>query len=205
MSASYETETYKFPLFDPNDKPSWLNDWNQTMKALDAAIKAAANGVTPGVFQPLLKSGENIKTINGSSILGAGDLPIIPEVYYKTTPTTSSYPSSQFTTAFELTVDKPGIYLLNTNFVWNGINNLGVYMRILNNGNVTSPEVKINTSESNALTCYQHRIYNLPDEENPDGSSTAHIEVQIFPDGQDLNFDPAGNLSAMPVNLISQD
>lgn len=76
MSAKFSTSTYDLPLFDRNDKPGWLTDWNATMVKLDNAIKSAAEGVTPGTFQDTLVSGVNIKTINGESVLGAGNLEI---------------------------------------------------------------------------------------------------------------------------------
>lgn len=48
-------------------------DANKTSNVFYASIKAIYDwGV--GLFQPLLISGSNIKTINGSSLLGAGDL-----------------------------------------------------------------------------------------------------------------------------------
>lgn len=41
MSATNNTTYYNLPLFIGTDTPSWLGDWNNAMKALDAAI----NGV----------------------------------------------------------------------------------------------------------------------------------------------------------------
>ena len=42
MSSSQQTTNYQLPIFVAADKPSWLNDWNNAMRKLDAAIKTAS-------------------------------------------------------------------------------------------------------------------------------------------------------------------
>jgi ribosomal protein L9 len=40
MSASRVTPNFLLPLFDAEDKPSWLGDWNNTMAKIEAALNA---------------------------------------------------------------------------------------------------------------------------------------------------------------------
>jgi len=40
MAATNRTDNYNLPIFISSDIPTWLGDWNGTMRSLDAAIKA---------------------------------------------------------------------------------------------------------------------------------------------------------------------
>lgn len=40
MGASSLTQNVLLPVFADNDKPSWLGDWNNAMKKIDAAFAA---------------------------------------------------------------------------------------------------------------------------------------------------------------------
>lgn len=40
MAATNRTDNYNLPVFISTDIPTWLGDWNATMRALDSAIKA---------------------------------------------------------------------------------------------------------------------------------------------------------------------
>lgn len=42
-NATNATPNYGLPLFVATDKPAWLVDWNNTMSALDTALKAIAD------------------------------------------------------------------------------------------------------------------------------------------------------------------
>ena len=39
MAATNRTDNYNLPIFISSDIPTWLGDWNATMRSLDAAIK----------------------------------------------------------------------------------------------------------------------------------------------------------------------
>lgn len=101
MSATNKTTNYNLPLFISTDVPSWLGDWNGAMTSIDAAIKEASqsggssisvvqstgtsntavmsqNATTQALSakQATLVSGTNLKTINGQSLLGAGNVDV---------------------------------------------------------------------------------------------------------------------------------
>ena len=42
MSATNKTENYELPIYEANDKPTYLGDWNGTMNKLDSAIHDAS-------------------------------------------------------------------------------------------------------------------------------------------------------------------
>lgn len=73
MSSTNQTTHYQLPLFIASDKPAWLTDWNTAMIKIDELI---FNGIVPGDYQETLISGQNIKTIGGEDILGAGNINI---------------------------------------------------------------------------------------------------------------------------------
>lgn len=39
MSHTRETDNYNLPLYDPDDRPTWLGEWNETMEAIDTGLK----------------------------------------------------------------------------------------------------------------------------------------------------------------------
>lgn len=43
MSASQSTTNYNLPIFEPNDIPTWLGDWNSTMESIDELIHNASS------------------------------------------------------------------------------------------------------------------------------------------------------------------
>lgn len=40
MAATNRTDNYNLPIFISTDIPTWLGDWNSTMRSLDSAVKA---------------------------------------------------------------------------------------------------------------------------------------------------------------------
>lgn len=68
MSHSKQTEILKLPIFEPNDKPAWLGEWNETMSILDktqSSTDAEFNKITTRIDaqdQQILTLGENVNT-----------------------------------------------------------------------------------------------------------------------------------------------
>lgn len=113
MAASEHTQYYNLPVYQADDKTSWLTDFNGAMEKIDTAIHEAAqsgggssinvvqttgeseldvmsqNAVTNALQsnktsleeqisakQDQLISGTNMKTVNGQSLLGQGNVDV---------------------------------------------------------------------------------------------------------------------------------
>lgn len=80
MSATNKTEYYDLPQFEASDKPAWLTDFNNAMATIDAALHAISESNTE----------IDLKTINGESLLGTGDISLQTPLTIDTAPTENS-------------------------------------------------------------------------------------------------------------------
>lgn len=80
MSATNKTEYYELPQFEASDKPAWLTDFNNAMATIDTALHAISESNTE----------IDLKTINGESLLGTGNIPVQTPLTIDTAPTENS-------------------------------------------------------------------------------------------------------------------
>lgn len=70
FNATNSTPYYNLPQFTPTDKPAWLVDFNGAMVKLDNALhEITTSGGAP-----------QIKTINGQSLIGTGNIEVQPKL-----------------------------------------------------------------------------------------------------------------------------
>lgn len=83
MSATNQTTHYELPLFIDTDRPGWLTDFNNAMTKIDDAIYSASQSGSGGETGPL-------KTINGQSLTGTGNIEVQDPLTFDNTPTAGS-------------------------------------------------------------------------------------------------------------------
>lgn len=95
MSATGSTTNYKLPLFEENDIPSWLTDFNSSMEKIDTAIHNAADSSgEPSDYQQLKTSVSELtqkmetvvtvlKTLNNAVVVGTASSGITATQYSK--------------------------------------------------------------------------------------------------------------------------
>lgn len=65
MGASKDTGSLRLPIFEESDKPSWLMDWNQAMKTIQARDDEQTARIN-SVFGLIAQLQAEINTLKGN-------------------------------------------------------------------------------------------------------------------------------------------
>lgn len=66
MSSSLKTENYELPIFEPDDRPSWLGDWNESMETIDTALGAVSDNASDALSEATQAKQESEVAYNNS-------------------------------------------------------------------------------------------------------------------------------------------
>lgn len=66
MSSSLKTENYELPIFEPDDRPSWLGDWNESMETIDTALGAVSDNANDALSEATQAKQESEVAYNNS-------------------------------------------------------------------------------------------------------------------------------------------
>jgi len=80
MTASKHTPHMQLSQFEPNDRPSWIDDYNKDMRIIDAASKTVYNYFTWAGSEPIILDSE-IDIADQSQTGGTGDNDAISLIY----------------------------------------------------------------------------------------------------------------------------
>ena len=169
-------------------------------------------------YQPILVSGTNIKTINGSSVLGAGDLTIsgLPPQsgnngkYLQTDGTNASWQNVSANVPINTILSATGTNTINNanykqTWQWNSVTNGGGLLIDSNSTSAVAGEALVEIKRSGAVANYQKTVTLKLSNAITSISGNNPIALEIETIGGNapigINFKPSPLPTAIPINL----
>ena len=168
-------------------------------------------------YQPILVSGTNIKTINGSSVLGAGDLTIsgLPPQggnngkYLQTDGTNASWQNVSANVPINTILSATGTNTINNanykqTWQWNSVTNGGGLLIESNSTSAIAGEALVEIKRSGAIASYNKTVtLKLSNATTGGGNNPIALEIETIggnlPIG--INFKASAVSTAIPINL----
>ena len=173
----------------------------------------------PATYQPILVSGTNIKTINGSSVLGAGDLTIsgLPPQggnngkYLQTDGTNASWQNVSANVPINTILSATGTNTIdNANYKqtwkWNSVTSGGGLLIDSNSTSAVAGDALVEIKRSGAITGFQKTVtLKLSNAITSVGGGNNPIALEIEAIGSNspigINFKPSASPLAKQINL----